>query len=122
MSIPNLTSSIHAHQNPFSPSTNSSFHKTNFSWLLRKFNHLTNLGLRSKEVLATLLPYFFHHSPCFGPIRPSKSLLFLLAESYSNRGDHVGALGYLVGSIRTSSKMTCSGLFEADLRKKPSER
>ena len=108
---PSLTSSIHNHQNPPSPSTNSSFHKNNFPGLLIKSSHLTNFGLSSKEVPATPFPRFFHHSPSLSPIPPSKSPLFLSAGSYRNIGDPVGAWRHLLGSIRTSCRMTYSGMF-----------
>ena len=110
-SNPNLTSSIHDHQKPLSSLPNSSFHKNNFPWLLRKSNHLTNSVLSSEEVLNTPLNYFSHHSPSLSPTPPSKSLLFLSARSCRNIEDPVGALGHPVGSIRTSCRMTCWGLF-----------
>jgi len=108
---PSLTSSIHDHQKPLSHSTNSSFYKNNFAGLLNKSNHLTSYVLSSEEALATPLPYHFHHSPSLSPIPPSKSLLLLSARSCRNTGDLVGALGHLVGNIRTSCRTTCNGLF-----------
>lgn len=94
---PNLTSSIHDHQNPPSPSTNSSFHKNNFLGLLSNSNHLTSSVLSSEEVLATPLPYFFHHSPSLSPIPPSKSLLFLSSRSCRNVGYPIGELVHPIG-------------------------
>lgn len=108
---PNLTSSIHDHQNPLSPSTNSSFHKKKFPSLLSKSNHLTNLCLSSEKVLATPLPFLFHHSPSLSPIPPSKSPVLLLVGFCRNTWDPIGALGHPVGSIRASCRMTCCGLF-----------
>lgn len=94
---PNLTSSIHDHQKTLSPSPNPSFHKNNSLGLLSKSNHLTKFVLSSEEVLVTLLPYFSHLSPSLIPKPPSKSLIFLSAESCTNIGDLVRALGHLVG-------------------------
>jgi len=108
---PSFISSTHDHQKPPSPSTNSSLHKNSFRGLLRKSSHLTNSVLSSKEVLATPFPYLFNHSPSLSPIPPSKSLLLLSVGSCQNTGDLVGALGHPIGSIRTSCRMTYSGLF-----------
>jgi len=107
---PSLTSFIHDHQQPLSPSTNSSVQNNNFPSLLSKSNYLTNFGLSSEEVLATPLPYFFHHSPSLSLIPPSKPLLMILVGSCRNTRDLVGALGHPVGRL----VVAC---FEADLRK-----
>jgi len=117
VSSPSLTSFIHYYQHPLSPSTNSSLHKNNFPGLLSKSNHLTNFGLNSKEVLATPLPYFFHHSPSLSHTPPSKPILMLSSGSCRNTGDHVGALGHPVGAFGHPVGRPVVPCFEADLRK-----
>ena len=114
-SNPSLTSSIHDHQKPLIPSTNSSFHKDKFPSLLIKSSHLTNFGLSSEEFLATPWPCFFHSSPSLSPIRPSKSLLLLSAGSYRNTRDPIGALPHPVG-------WPVVAYFEANLLKKHPRR
>jgi len=96
---------------PLSHSPNYSFHKNTCPSLLRKSNHLTNYVLSSEGVLGTPLPHFSHHSPSLSLTRPSKSLLFLSIMSCRNTRDHVGALAHHAGGIRTSCRLTCSGLF-----------
>lgn len=93
---PSLTSSIHNYQKRLITWTKLSFHKTNLPCLLSKSNHPRNYGLSSEEVLATSLPYYFHHSHSLRTIPLPKSLLMLSAWSCRNTGDLVGALGHPV--------------------------
>jgi len=89
---------------------------------LSKSNNLTNLGLSSEEVLATRLPYFFHHSPSLSQILSFESLLLLSAISHTNTGDLVGELGHLVGALGHPIGQLVLACFEADLWKKHLER
>lgn len=100
---------------PLSPSPNSSFHKNTSPSLLRKSNHLIKYAMRFEGVLATPLPHISHHSPSLSPTPPSQSFLLLSARSCRNTRDPIGALGHPIGRIRTSCRMTCSGLFRGQI-------
>lgn len=112
ISNPILASYIHGYHFPsLNPSLNSSFHKNTSPSLLSKSNHLTTMFLSYEGVPGTPMIHFTHHSRSLSLTSPSKPLLLLLVVSCRNTcTDPVGALGHPVGRIRTSYRLTCSGL------------